>query len=116
MLLKFLLYSSGTKNFIPAEQLRQRVASHIKTTFASRYTREVSLAEMLQPEAIASYAKQATGEKYLVCPQRAAFVNRGHVGAQRLREKQQHDYIETQLQPTGSIHSKISGLNSATMR
>jgi NADPH2:quinone reductase len=55
-----------------AEQLRQRVAREIKTTFASRYTREVSLAEMVQPEAIASYAKQATGEKYLVCPQRVS--------------------------------------------
>lgn len=52
-----------------AQQLRERVARQIKTTFASRYTKEVSLLEMLRPDAIASYAKQATGEKYLIRPQ-----------------------------------------------
>jgi NADPH2:quinone reductase len=50
------------------EQLRQRVAAEIKTTFASGYTRVVSLAEMLTLEAIAVYGKQATGEKYLLNP------------------------------------------------
>jgi NADPH2:quinone reductase len=50
------------------EQLRQRVASELKTTFASHYTREVSLAEALQLDAIAVYGKQATGEKYLINP------------------------------------------------
>lgn len=54
-----------------ADRLRERVARNLKTTFASRFTKEVSLAEMILPEVIASYAKQATGEKYLVCPQRA---------------------------------------------
>ena len=48
--------------------MRQRVAKEIKTTFASHYTREISLAEMLQPEIIRGYAKQATGEKYLINP------------------------------------------------
>ncbi len=48
--------------------LRQRVADEIKTTFASHYTREVSLSEALSAQAIASYSKQATGEKYLICP------------------------------------------------
>jgi len=52
------------------EALRQRVASEITTTFASSYTREVSLAEALSLEAIASYGKQATGEKFLVTPQK----------------------------------------------
>ncbi len=51
-----------------AQQLRERVAREIKTTFASRYTKEVSLAEALQLEAIAVYGKQATGEKYLITP------------------------------------------------
>lgn len=49
-------------------RLRQRVANEITTTFASRYTKEVSLAGMLSAEAIAQYGKQATGEKYLVRP------------------------------------------------
>ena len=52
------------------EELRQRVADEIKTTFASRYTKEVSLAEALQAESINVYAKQATGEKYLINPSR----------------------------------------------
>ena len=49
-------------------QMRQRVAKEITTTFASTYVQEVSFEEMLQPEIIKSYAKQATGKKYLVNP------------------------------------------------
>jgi len=54
----------------PAEaaKLRQRVADELKTTFASHYTREISLAEALQPEIMAAYNKRATGEKYLINP------------------------------------------------
>jgi NADPH:quinone reductase len=48
--------------------LRQRVADELQTTFASSYTKEVSLAEALQPEAFAVYARQATGEKFLITP------------------------------------------------
>ncbi|MGB5266302.1 MAG: zinc-binding dehydrogenase [Polyangiales bacterium] len=51
-----------------ARKLQERVAAEIKTTFASRYTREVSLAEALTLEAISVYGKQATGEKYLINP------------------------------------------------
>lgn len=54
--------------FDGAEALRQRVANEIKTTFASSYTAEVSLAEALTLEAIGTYGKQATGEKYLINP------------------------------------------------
>jgi len=50
------------------QQMRKRVAAEIKTTFASNYAAEISLEEMLQPDNIKSYAKQATGEKYLVSP------------------------------------------------
>ena len=50
-------------------QMRAKVAEEIKTTFASHYTREVSLAQALSLEAIAVYGKQATGEKYLIKPQ-----------------------------------------------
>mmetsp|Transcript_33378 Transcript_33378/g.95879 ORF Transcript_33378/g.95879 Transcript_33378/m.95879 type:complete len:383 (+) Transcript_33378:58-1206(+) len=49
-------------------KLRQRVAAEIKTTFASAYTAEVSLAEALDVECIARYSQQATGQKYLVNP------------------------------------------------
>ncbi len=49
-------------------ELQMRVAREIKTTFASSYTREVSLAEALTLEAIAAYGRQATGTKYLVNP------------------------------------------------
>ena len=48
--------------------LRQRVASELQTTFASSYTKEVSLAEALQPDAFSGYARRATGEKYLITP------------------------------------------------
>jgi NADPH:quinone reductase len=54
--------------FEAAQKLRERVAAEIKTTFASTYTKEVSLAEALKPEEIAVYARQATGEKYLIAP------------------------------------------------
>src|SRR5947208_1441569 len=54
--------------FEAAQKLRERVAAEIKTTFASTYTREVSLAGALRLEEIAVYSKQATGEKYLINP------------------------------------------------
>ena len=50
------------------QQMRERVARDINTTFASHYTQAISLEDMLQPEIIRQYAKQATGEKYLVKP------------------------------------------------
>ena len=53
-----------------AQRLRERVAAELHTTFASRYTREVSLAEALSLEAIAAYGRRATGEKYLILPNR----------------------------------------------
>jgi NADPH:quinone reductase-like Zn-dependent oxidoreductase len=49
-------------------KLRQRVVDELKTTFASRYTQVVSLQETLQLNHIAVYAKRATGEKYLINP------------------------------------------------
>ena len=50
--------------------LRQRVAAELKTTFASSYSREISLAEALQPDVIAVYGQRATGNKYLINPQK----------------------------------------------
>jgi NADPH:quinone reductase-like Zn-dependent oxidoreductase len=49
-------------------RLRQRVVDELKTTFASHYTQEVSLQEALQLNHIAVYDKRATGEKYLINP------------------------------------------------
>jgi hypothetical protein len=49
-------------------KLRQRVVAELKTTFASHYTKVVSLKEALQLSEIAVYAKRATGEKYLINP------------------------------------------------
>ncbi len=54
------------------ERLRQRVAAEIRTTFASHYTKQISLAEALSIEAIRAYGRQATGEKYLITPNRDA--------------------------------------------
>ena len=49
-------------------RLRQRVVDELKTTFASHYTKVVSLQEALQLHNIAGYGKRATGEKYLINP------------------------------------------------
>jgi len=53
---------------VEAGKLRQRVADELKTTFASHYSHEISLAEALKPEVIAAYNRRATGEKYLINP------------------------------------------------
>jgi NADPH:quinone reductase-like Zn-dependent oxidoreductase len=52
-------------------RLRQRVVAELKTTFASHYTQVVSLQEALELSHIAVYAKRATGEKYLINPNKA---------------------------------------------
>jgi len=49
-------------------RLRQRVVDELTTTFASHYTDEVSLAGALSLDAIQTYAKQATGQKFLIRP------------------------------------------------
>jgi NADPH:quinone reductase-like Zn-dependent oxidoreductase len=54
-----------------AQKLRTRVASELKTTFASHYAEVISLQEALQPAVIAAYNKRATGEKYLINPNKA---------------------------------------------
>jgi NADPH:quinone reductase len=52
-------------------RLRDSVAAGLTTTFASSYSAEVSLAGALALDAIAGYAQQATGSKYLIRPQDA---------------------------------------------
>src|SRR5712672_115694 len=53
---------------VDGKRLRERVIDELKTTFASHYTRIVSLQEALDPANIAVYAKRATGEKFLINP------------------------------------------------
>ncbi|MDO8250838.1 MAG: zinc-binding dehydrogenase [Rhodoferax sp.] len=65
----WLLFSFLQRIGAPAAQaLRQRVSAEQKTTFASSYSKEISLAEALQPEAIAVYGQRTTGTKYLINP------------------------------------------------
>jgi len=54
--------------FEAAQKLRERVAAEIKTTFASHYTKEVSLAGALDLKEIAVYGQMGTGAKYLINP------------------------------------------------
>ncbi|MBI5259875.1 MAG: zinc-binding dehydrogenase [Burkholderiales bacterium] len=54
-----------------AQALKDRVAAELKTTFASHYAGEISLAEALQPTHISRYGQRATGAKFLINPSRA---------------------------------------------
>jgi len=48
--------------------MRERVAASLTTTFASSYAGQLSLVEALKPDGVASYARMATGTKYLIVP------------------------------------------------
>lgn len=50
------------------QKLRAQVVGELKSTFASHYAKVISLHEALQPAMIAAYNKRATGEKYLINP------------------------------------------------
>ena len=50
------------------QALKARVAAELKTTFASHYAKEISLAQALQLDTIAAYGQRATGSKYLINP------------------------------------------------
>lgn len=49
-------------------RLRQRVFDELTTTFATRYTRTIGLAEALEPDLLRAYERKATGEKFLINP------------------------------------------------
>jgi NADPH:quinone reductase-like Zn-dependent oxidoreductase len=51
-----------------AARMRQRVVDELKTTFASHYTKTISLTDALKPEILTAYERKATGEKYLINP------------------------------------------------
>jgi NADPH:quinone reductase-like Zn-dependent oxidoreductase len=57
---------------VDGAKLRQRVVAELKTTFASHYTKVVSLQEALQLDNIAVYNKRSTGEKFLINPNKGA--------------------------------------------
>ena len=50
------------------QRLRDRVVAELTTTFASHYTDEVSLAGALQLDTLRTYARMATGQKFLIRP------------------------------------------------
>ncbi|KQM13331.1 zinc-binding dehydrogenase [Novosphingobium sp. Leaf2] len=60
----------GTVGPEVAGRMRERVVRELKTTFASHYSRTISLAEALQPDVLRAYEKKATGEKFLIDPTR----------------------------------------------
>ena len=44
------------------------MVNELKTTFASHYTKIISLTEALDLDNLRAYAKRATGEKFLIDP------------------------------------------------
>jgi NADPH:quinone reductase len=65
-LLTPFLQSIGHERF---SELRQTVAAGLTTTFASSYSSEISLAQILDPSVFSLCIKQSTGAKVLVDPQ-----------------------------------------------
>lgn len=49
-------------------RMRARVAAEIRTTFASHYTADISLAQALDKDILLAYSAKKTGEKYLIVP------------------------------------------------
>ena len=53
------------------QALKERVAAELKTTFASHYSKKISLAEALDLDVIGVYNQRATGTKYLINPNKS---------------------------------------------
>ena len=51
-------------------ELRARVAAGLKTTFLSRYSHTISLAEVLDRDVMSKYLQRTTGAKYLIDPRK----------------------------------------------
>ena len=60
---KRIFYKDGEKRYILAPE-----GLMVGDTVVTSDTAEISLEEMLDPEILKNYAKQATGQKYLVTP------------------------------------------------
>jgi NADPH:quinone reductase-like Zn-dependent oxidoreductase len=54
-----------------AARLRARVVAELKTTFASHYSKTISLQEALDLNNMQAYARRATGAKFLINPNKA---------------------------------------------
>ena len=54
-----------------AARLRARVVAELKTTFASHYSKTISLQKVLDIDNLLAYAKRATGAKFLINPNKA---------------------------------------------
>ena len=68
-LLPTFLEKSGPET---VQRLKARVASELTTTFASTYAGELTLADLLKPDVILQCARRATGQKYLIVPNRTS--------------------------------------------
>jgi len=68
-LLTYFLIKVGPEE---TQRLKQHVADNVHTTFKSSYTKEISLAEVMDAENVKAFGKMATGEKYLICPNKGA--------------------------------------------
>lgn len=66
LLTPFLIKSGADK----IGQLRRRIVNELTTTFASTYTKTISLVEALNPDVFRAYERKATGDKYLIDPSR----------------------------------------------
>lgn len=49
-------------------RMRKRVVDELTTTFKSKYSHQISLAEALDPSVLAAFNAKRTGEKYLIRP------------------------------------------------
>lgn len=64
LLTAFLQRVGGEK----AQALREKVANEITTTFASDYTDEISLAQVIDVDIARRYQRKSTGDKFLINP------------------------------------------------
>ena len=53
-------------------KMRARVVAELKTTFASHYSHEISLEEVLDLATLQAYNAKRTGDKYLILPHKGA--------------------------------------------
>jgi hypothetical protein len=58
--------------------MRERVAAGLTTTFASSYAGRLSLVQALQPDAVTTYARMATGTKYVILLDGGAAAEMAH--------------------------------------
>lgn len=64
-------YMGATLERLPPERfmaLRQRVLDEATTTFASPFTRTISLDQLLDRDTMLAYTRQSTGDKFLIDP------------------------------------------------